>query len=80
MIALAGRTVLLTGAGPDPSHRSQLQAQLMEHTPPGLVHDVVCVPADRRLLDAEWQGELVGRGPFTTAMEQFAVRAKRVNR
>lgn len=70
----AGWVVVLTGSPSDHSHRSQLADLLYRHTPPGLIGDVVGLPPDRRTAEAEWQGELLGRGPFTQAIEQLVAR------
>ncbi len=68
---LASETPLVVVANRAPASRYR-RGELYEELATALApHDVVFVPNDPRVGDAAWNGEVVGRGPFTRAVDRL---------
>ncbi len=69
--ALASETPLVVVANRAPASRFR-RAELYEEVQSALApHEVVFVPNDARVVDAAWNGEPVGRGPFTRVVDHL---------
>ncbi len=69
--SLASETPLVVVVNRAPASRFR-RAELYEELAASLTpHDVVFVPGDPRVAEAAWNGEPVGRGPFTRAVDRL---------
>jgi MinD-like ATPase involved in chromosome partitioning or flagellar assembly len=67
-------TVAINRAPRESFRRAELRDQMIGNLPDHLVGEVVCLPPDRLLGDADWHAALPASGPFTRAIESLVRR------